>query len=205
MSDGFGRYDIYTTAGSIYCYKDSRVLKNRLGLRDSTELKALEANLFAIRQNDLLLHPIQGLFTANHLCRIHRYLFGDLYPFAGHFRRENIMKGSTHFLTHLEIKQKLTALLSELKSESYLSGLTFDVFVDRSAYYFAELNYIHPYREGNGRTTREFMRLLFDRNHCRVFWNAVGTECLLSAMEASVFDTAELKNVLRQCLFPKTE
>ena len=121
MNDGFGKYDVYATTGSIYCYRDSNVLKNRLGVHNQTKLKTIEANLSIIRQNDLLTHPIQGRFSASHLCRIHRYLFGDIYSFAGHFRREDIMKGSTRFLAHQEIKQKLTALLASLRGESYLS------------------------------------------------------------------------------------
>jgi len=203
MADGFGKYDVYAVAGSIYCYPDSSVLKNRFGLRDPAQLKALESDLSAIRQKDLLEHPIHGLFSANHLCRIHRYLFGDIYPFAGHYRREDIMKGTTRFLTCSEIKPKLSSLLAKVRQESYLQGMSFEAFVDRSAYYFAELNYIHPFREGNGRATREFMRQLFDYNGYDVKWNAVSTDDLLMAMEASVFDTAMLKNVLATCLSPK--
>lgn len=200
MADGFGKYDVYAVSGSVYCYGDTGVLKNRLGIRDGKTLKRLEADITTIRQNDLLTTPIPGRFTANHLCRIHRYLFGDLYPFAGHFRREDIMKGTTRFLTHRDVKMNLTKLLYALASEKYLSGLDFDTFADRSAYYFAELNYIHPFREGNGRTTREFMRLLFAKNGYDVDWAKVSADHLLSAMEASVFDTTELKGVLQICL-----
>lgn len=200
MADGFGKYDVYAVSGSIYCYGDTGVLKNRLGIRDGRKLKALEADITTIRQSDLLTNPIPGRFTANHLCRIHRYLFGDLYPFAGHFRREDIMKGTTRFLTHRDIKAKLMRLLNELASEKFLAGFDFDVLIERSAYYFAELNYIHPFREGNGRTTREFMRLLFAENGYEVDWAKVSADQLLAAMEASVFDTTELKRVLQKCL-----
>lgn len=202
MTDGFGKYDVYAVAGSIYCYPDSSVLKNRFGLRDAAQLKALESDLSAIRQKDLLEHPIQGRFSANHLCRIHRYLFGDIYPFAGHYRHEDIMKGTTRFLTSSEIKSKLSILLAKLRQEACLRELPFEAFVDRSAYYFAELNYIHPFREGNGRATREFMRQLFDYNGYDVKWNAVSTDDLLMAMEESVFDTAMLKSILASCLSP---
>ena len=64
----------------------------------------------------------------------------------------------------------------------------------------AELNYIHPFREGNGRATREFMRQLFLLNGYEVDWGAVPVEQLLHAMEESVFDTNELERVLRDCL-----
>lgn len=204
MDSGFGKYDVYSVAGSIYCYKDTNVLKNRFGLRDAKKLRELEADISAIRQNDLLTNPIQGRFTANHLCHIHQYLLGDIYPFAGHFRKEDIMKGSTRFLSHRDIKSKLTKLLLELAKGHHLQGLTQDMLIDRSAYYFAELNYIHPFREGNGRSTREFMRQLYALNGYTVDWAAVSTDELLEAMEASVYDTAQLKAVLRLCLTENT-
>ena len=141
---------------------------------------------------------------ANHLCHIHQYLLGDIYPFAGHFRKEDIMKGSTRFLSHRDIKSKLTKLLLELAKEHHLQGLTQDMLIDRSAYYFSELNYIHPFREGNGRSTREFMRQLYALNGYTVDWAAVSTDELLEAMEASVYDTAQLKAVLRLCLTENT-
>ena len=99
----------------------------------------------------------------------------------------------------------MTKLLNELAAENYLQELVFDALVERSAYYFAELNYIHPFREGNGRATREFMRQLYDFNGYEVNWAAVSTEDLLAAMEASVFDTVELEMVLRKCLHLKIE
>ena len=200
MDNGFGKYDVYAVAGSIYCYRDSNVLKNRFGLRDVTKLRAVEADISLLRQRELLENPVQGRFTASHLCRIHRYLLGDIYSFAGHFRREDIMKGATRFLTHGEISGKLTALLDQLRKEGWLSDLNFDRFVERSAYHFSELNYIHPFREGNGRATREFMRLLFLKNGYEVDWAAVPAEDLLDAMELSVYDTRKLQDILQKCL-----
>lgn len=197
MDKGFGRYDVYAVAGSLYCYRGTDVLKNRFGLRDMETLKHLEADLSAVRQSDLLAHPIRGHFSPNHLCRIHRYLLGDLYPFAGHFRREDIMKGNTRFLTHGEIKATLSKLLGALAEEDYLQNLSFEELVDRSAYYFAELNYIHPFREGNGRSIREFMRQLYALNGYEVNWAAVPTQTFLRVMEASVFDTTYLRDILR--------
>lgn len=200
MADGFGRYDVYTVVGSIYCYPDTNVLKNRFGIRDGAKLREVEADISALRHNDLLNHPVAGRFSVSHLCRIHRCLFGDIYPFAGHFRREDIMKGTTRFLPHTQIKEKLTKLLRGLREEQNLNALNHAAFIDRSAYYFAELNYIHPFREGNGRSTREFMRQLFLHSGYEVDWAAVPTDELLTAMEASVFDTTELKRVLAVCL-----
>ena len=78
MAEGFSRYDVYTVTGSIYCYRNTNVLRNRLGIRDNRQLRIVEADITAVRQNDLMETPISGRFTSNHLCRIHKYLFGDI-------------------------------------------------------------------------------------------------------------------------------
>lgn len=200
MPDGFSRYDVHAVAGSRYCYPDTNVLKNRFGLWDAEQLKTVEADISAVRQNSLLEHPISGHFTATHFRAIHRYLFGDIYPFAGQFRWEDIMKGMTRFLSHQEIGPKLQMLLRELHEEGLLRNIPFEAYIQRAAYYFSELNYIHPFREGNGRATREFMRQLFLLNGYEVDWNSVPVEQFLHAMEESVYDTTELECVMRECL-----
>lgn len=200
MSDGFGRYDVYAVAGSIYCYPDSNVLRNHFGIKDGSQLRAIEADISAARQIELLEKPVNGRFTANHLCRIHRHLLGDIYPFAGNYRREDIAKGTTRFLSHTQIQPKLSSLLSRLHSEKNLSGLDTDLLIQRSAYYMAELNYIHPFREGNGRAIREFMRQLLLKNGYLIHWDAVSVDDLLRAMVDSVYDTTSLKHILDQCI-----
>ena len=200
MPDGFGKYEVYAVAGSRYCYKDSNVLRNNLGIMDHKLLRRVEADLSMARQTELMENPVPGHFTVNHLCEIHRWLLGDLYTFAGHFRYEDIAKGETQFLAHGEIKAKLTKLLFGLCKENYFLGLDWEHLVDRSAYYFAELNYIHPFREGNGRATREFMRLLFLKNGYKVDWSIVPVEELIQSMIDSVYDTSNLKQVLNKCL-----
>ena len=87
-----------------------------------------------------------------------------------------------------------------MRAEYDLTGLDRAQFIKRSAFYIAELNYIHPFREGNGRTTREFMRLLFLRNGYKVDWGAVSVDELLQAMVDSVYETAPLEGVLNKCL-----
>lgn len=200
MADPFGKYDVYSVASSIYCYPDSSVLKNKLDIRDPVLLRKVEADLSSARQAEIFRTPVVGRFTATHLCNIHRKLLGDVYSFAGHFRREDIAKGPTRFVTYSQIKEKLQRLLGQLQQEKWLENVPFEAFVARSAYYMAELNYIHPFREGNGRTIREFMRLLFLHNGYVVQWDAVDVEVLLNAMIDSVYDTAHLEQILKQCL-----
>ena len=200
MPDTFGRYDVYAVAGSLYCYKETTTLRNHFGIRDSKQLRMIESEISAARQSEMLENPVPGRFTMAHLSNIHRKLLGDIYPFAGNPRYEDIAKSETRFLSHRQIKEKLHRLLKELHEEGYLDGADKDVLVQRGAYYMAELNYIHPFREGNGRAIREFMRLLFLRQGYRVDWSAVSVEDLMSAMVDSVYDTGALEQVLSRCL-----
>lgn len=114
------RYDVYTTVQSIYCYPDSNVLKNKLNIRDLRELKDVEEKFVAIKQLVLLQKPIPGRFTINHLLRIHRFLFEDVYPFAGHIRREQISKGETLFFPPDLIKRELRRVFGEIHETGML-------------------------------------------------------------------------------------
>lgn len=196
----FSQYDVYTEVGSIYCYKGSHVLKNRYGIRDYQALRELEQDIVGAKQQYLLVHPISGRFTAGHLCKVHRFLFENVYPFAGRFRLESIKKGNTTFENEQTIPAKLHKLLDGLKQEHYLTELPHDDFIARLTFYFAELNYIHPFREGNGRATREFIRLLAAKSGYEINWEAAGVSVLMESMVASVYDTKLLQRVLDQCL-----
>lgn len=201
MPDTFSRYEIYTSVGSIYCYKDTGVLKNRFNIRDNDLLKKIESDYYSVRQAKLLQNPISGNMTPSHLCRIHKYFFGKLYAFAGHYRREDIMKGKTRFLPYSHIPDKLSACLLQLRNETFLTELTLEDYLKRAAYYLAELNYIHPFREGNGRATREFMRYLFMKSGYGVNWSLVEKDDLLDAMELSVYEPDALIPLLSQCIY----
>jgi cell filamentation protein len=91
-------------------------------------------------------------------------------------------------------------LLDQLKREHYLQNLNEDEFIHKLTDYFAELNYIHPFREDNGRATREFIRELIRYNGYEVDWIKVNISLLLEAMVLSVYDTTGLKRVLKVCI-----
>ena len=197
----FSRYEVYTTVGSIYCYAGTSVLRNRMNIREYELLKNFESDFCSVRQAELIKMPVRGSFSATHLCNIHQYLFGDIYPFAGHFRREDILKGRTRFLSYTEVPEKTKALLKSLRDEKLLQNLPYERYIDRAAYYMAELNYIHPFREGNGRSTREFMRCLFLKAGYQVKWENVSREYLLNIMEQSIYDYTYLTGLLGKCLY----
>ena len=202
MPDSFSRYDVYTTVQSKYCYGGTHVLKNRFDIRNPAELRAVESDIFAVRQKQLLKQPLKGTFSPTHLCRMHRYLFGDVYSFAGHYRTEDISKGKTLFLHYTKISEELSVLLHELKTENCLVGLDFAVQMQRISYYFSVLNYIHPFREGNGRTSREFMRLLMEELGYSVDCSKINHDELILRMEDSIYDEQVLIPVFEAIAMP---
>ena len=117
----FSKYDVYTTVQSLYCYPDSDVLKNKLNIMDKDELKQAEEEITALKQYMLMESPIKGRFTKTQLMNIHRFLFEDIYPFAGHIRREQISKGDTIFFPPHLINQELDKVFAKLHSEKMLN------------------------------------------------------------------------------------
>lgn len=200
MHSDFSKYDVYADIGSLYYYKESHVLCNKYGIKNYKALRELEQDIVGAKQSYLLDNPIRGRFTSNHICNIHRFLFEDIYSFAGRFRLETIRKGETIFENEKSISSKLSKLLAQLKRENHLADLSYETFIEKVAYYFAELNYIHPFREGNGRSTREFIRLLVDKNGYVVKWSAVGVDVLIDAIVESVYDTSSLVATLMICI-----
>ena len=192
--------DLYEARNSIYCYKDSDVLVNKLDIRDNKKLEEIErkivlAKLYELRQN----HQI-GNFDMNHFVGIHKFLFEDIYPFAGLFRNENIAKGNFSFAEWEYIEDELRKLLNQLKEENYLQNLDKDMFVKRLSYYMAELNVLHPFREGNGRTIREFIRQLAYKNGYVLNLKNIKPKDMLDACIRSVVDTTDLENIISECL-----
>lgn len=150
MGSGFSKYDREETTQSRYCYPGTDVLINKENIKDSKALAEYEADMTIIRQYELEVEQsVKGKFGITHLMRIHKYIFQDIYPFAGKFRLENISKGSTGFCKSEFILQNLEPILNELKNDKYFKGLNAEEFSKKAAYYMSEINMIHPFREGN--------------------------------------------------------
>ena len=194
------RYDVYTTVQSIYCYPDSNVLKNKLNIRDLRELKDVEEKFVAIKQLVLLQKPIPGRFTINHLLRIHRFLFEDVYPFAGHIRREQISKGETLFFPPDLIKRELRRVFGEIHETGMLQEKNPQSQIQHLSHVMAELNIIHPFREGNGRSIREFIRCMAQVYGLTLNWGNADQDTMMDAAIASVYDDMAFCEILHQCL-----
>lgn len=191
---------LYETRDSIYCYKGSNVLINKLNIHDNKILKQAEekivaTKLFILRQNTMIKN-----FDVNHFKGIHKFLFEDIYPFAGKFRTENIAKGFFSFAEWEFIEDELSNLLKKLNASNNLKNLKRDEFVKAIAYYLSELNVLHPFREGNGRTIREFIRELCYVNDYLFDLQKIEPEDFLNACIKSVVDTSELEKLIDESL-----
>ena len=196
----FSKYEVYTTVQSIYCYADSDVLKNKLGIRDRDELKRAEEEFTAVKQFVLLQEPIKGRFTKAHLMHIHRFLFEDLYPFAGRIRREQISKGDTMFYPPDLIDRELRRVFDTIHRDKLLLEQNRDKQIQNLSYVMSELNTIHPFREGNGRSTRELIRCMALEYGIHLNWGSTDRDTLLDAAIRSVDDSMAFCDVLAQCI-----
>lgn len=192
--------DLYEKRNSNYCYKDCNVLINKLDIHDEKLLQKYEAKITAAKLLALRQKGIIGNFDAEHLNKIHTYLFEDIYPFAGKYRNENIAKGVFRFAEYEYIEPELQRLMNQLKDENYLSNLSKEELAEKLAYYLSELNVLHPYREGNGRTTREFIRELALKNGYILNLSKVSPSDFLNASIKSIVDTSNLAKLIFQCL-----
>ena len=167
-----------------YCYPNTRVLKNKFDIRDSDELHEAERRLSKYRMEELLNNPIVGYFDFEHLKAIHAYLFQDIYEWAGKVRTVDIAKGNL-FCRCFAIESEAGRIFGELKSEKYLRDLPAKDFAGRLAYYLAEINALHPFREGNGRTQREFIRQLAYQNNYFLSYAGMTADEMIEASKAS--------------------
>lgn len=144
-----------------YCYPNSNVLINKLGITNSDDLFEAEKKLTAIRLLELQNNPIKGNYDFSHLKSIHKYIFQDIYEWAGKERTVEIGKGNL-FCTTQFIHSYAESVFSKYYPQCYNAKDNLEDFIRAFADNYGDLNALHPFREGNGRTQREFAR-----NICR--------------------------------------
>lgn len=151
---------MYEIEADHYCYPGTNVLKNKLDLKDPAELAAFEAEI----TNQRAQEPFpEGGFDYAHYLSIHRHLFQDVYEWAGKRRDIRIGKDGNWFCFPEHIDDQMNRLFAELAEDRYLTDLDDAAFAKKAAHHLAELNAIHPFREGNGRTQLSFLTLLADQ------------------------------------------
>ena len=168
-------------------------LENKLGITDSVELAKAEEKISKKRAIELFesgylnnLKP--GTFKS--LAEIHKYLFDSIYDFAGQIRTVNIVKGNFRFAPIMYLE-------AALENIEKMPQSTYDEIIEK----YVEMNIAHPFREGNGRSTRIWLDLILKKELGQVIdWSRVDKEDYLSAMERSPVKDIEIKHILKQAL-----
>lgn len=168
-------------------------LENKLGITDSAQLAREEEKISKAKAKELfesgILDSLQpGTYAT--LVRIHEFLFGEIYDFAGKMRTVNIAKGNFRFAP-------LMYLLISLENIDKMPQSSYDEIIEK----YVEMNIAHPFREGNGRSMRIWLDLMLKKElHQVIDWSKVDKEDYLLAMERSPIRDIEIKYVLKQAL-----
>lgn len=174
-----------------YCYPDSSVLKNKLNIENEKALNEAEREITAIKTLELIDKPLKGELDFDYIKRLHKHLFSDIYDWAGELRKTDISKGNI-FCQHELIEINAEVLFNELKAENYLEGLDKNTIIKRLAYYLGDLNTIHPFREGNGRVQRLFIRELASRVDYLVNFDGITTEEMIQTSDKTFHHNYEM-------------
>lgn len=172
------------------------VLKNKLDITNQIELNKFEEKISKKKAIDLFdsgkINTIKA-GTIEGLQYIHKFLFADIYDFAGQIRNINISKGNFRFAPVMYLEQSL-------KNIEKMPQSTFDEIVEK----YVEMNIAHPFREGNGRATRIWLDLILKKELKKVIdWNEIDKEDYLSAMIRSPIKDIEIKHLLKGALTDK--
>lgn len=142
------------------CYPNTTVLINKFGIHDDKKLLQAEIEITQEAAARWELTPEQNAFDFEHYKAIHKHLFQDIYDWAGQTRDINISKKGSHFCPCDEIENQSERIFSRLRKENYLENLAKNEFVPEFVNLYVATNYLHPFREGNGRTQRLFLSQL---------------------------------------------
>ncbi|MGL4344811.1 MAG: protein adenylyltransferase Fic [Cellulosilyticaceae bacterium] len=173
-------------------------LSNKLGITDSVELARMEEKLskkkaIGLFEGGYLSQLEAGTFDA--LAQIHQYLFDEIYEFAGVIRNVNIAKGNFRFAPVMYLE-------SDLKHIDTMPQSSYDEIIEK----YVEMNIAHPFREGNGRSTRIWLDLMLKKELRQVVdWSKVDKNDYLLAMERSSIKDIEIKYLLKEALTDKTD
>jgi cell filamentation protein len=189
---------MYKAEPDPYCYPGTTVLINKLGTRDQATLDAFEAELTSDRASEPL--PA-GRLSYTHYRAIHRHLFQDVYSWAGRVRTVRIAKDGSAFCYPEHIDAQLRRLFRGLGRKGHLHGLEAAEFADEAAHFLAELNAIHPFREGNGRTQLSFLTVFAERAGHPLALERLEPEAILKATIISFSGNEKpLAKVIRQLI-----
>lgn len=194
----------YSVEDDPYCQPNG-VLTNILGIENTQDLNEFESEMAAIAIKNLLELSPPEEFTVSGLQDIHREIFADVYPWAGKFRVVDIAKGDTVFEPQQTIGEKLEILFDQGKSKNWFAGSSASEFAQLAGDFLIELNRIHPFREGNGRTQRLLLSQMALKVGHRIEWAGISESAMKHAcIDGLKGDSGTMKKLLGLYLSPSS-
>ena len=183
---------------SANCYPGTTVLINHFDVRDEEKLNEIESVISSARYAEWLNKPQSTTFDFGHYKEIHRFLFSDLYEWAGEVRTVNISKKGTQFTSAEHIESQAKLIFDRLRDCGYFKGLPRDEFVEELVDFYCVTNALHPFREGNGRTQRVFLTQLIHNAGYEINFADMDTDLL---MIATIQSAQGVTDLLKQIFF----
>ena len=182
---------------SADCYPNTTVLENRFNIREQSKLDEVESVITTARIAEWLHSPKADSFDFSHYKQVHNYIFNDLYDWAGQVRTINISKKGTVFCPADEIEAQGKKIFGRLASVHFFVGLSYGSFLEELVDFYCAVNYLHPFREGNGRTQRVFLSQLAEYAGFHLDFSTIDTDLLMLATIQSAHGVTDLlKRVL---------
>ncbi len=188
------------------CYEGTTCLINKLNIRDEKILAEVEGRITFAKSSTLEKEPICSTFDFEHYKTIHKYLFNDLYDWAGQIRTVNLSKKGTLFANADEIERIADACFKRLADNNFFRDMDFNDFVENIVDFYCVTNILHPFREGNGRTQRIFIAQLIRFNGYDIDFNSIDTdELMMATIQAANGVTDSLKDIFRHSIIIETK
>ena len=168
-------------ASSDSCYPNTTCLINKFNIKDDEKLSEVEAEITFAKAVVLESEEVKPPFNFEFYKNIHRFLFEDLYDWAGKLREVDISKKGTSFCSVKELEKLCEACFNRLEKANYFKGISRKKFVEEIVDLYQTTNFLHPFREGNGRTQRIFISKLIKYNGYDFNFSNINPELLMIA------------------------
>ena len=186
-----------------YVYPGTSILRNKLGLHDVAELDRVERRMAIQRAREGV--P-SGDFDLKHLQAIHRHLFQDIYDWAGEIRTVEIAKNGQPFMFRQYIRTGMEDVHRRIRDGRYLRGSSPDAFAEKAGMIIGDVNHIHPFREGNGRTQMFYLKQLAERAGHQISLERVnGEQWIEASILANQGEYAAMSKSIRAALVDPTK
>lgn len=186
---------------SADCYEGTTCLINKFGIKDEKKLSQMETLITTAKCKELEVNPIDGDFGFEHYKAIHKYIFEDLYDWAGQVRTASISKKGTVFTLPESIEPLADRIFTGLQKENCYIGYDNDRYIESIVDFYCRTNMLHPFREGNGRTQRVFLTQLIRHSGHDINFSTIDTDELMIATIQSANGIIDyLRNLFKESI-----